>query len=102
VSSFPGLKDQIANGMSVRDAASPYLSGMSSILEVNPESVDLFDPTIRKALTSTDANGKSVLTPLWQFESQLKKDPRWLQTNNARDDLMSTTHGLLQSWGLSV
>lgn len=102
LSSFPGLADYIKSGQTVKDVASPYLQGMASTLELNPDSIDLFDPTIRKALSSVDAKGNAALTPLWQFEAQLKKDPRWLQTNNARDDLMSTTRGLLQAWGLSI
>lgn len=78
MSAFPALMDQIKGGMDVADIASPYMQAMGSILELNPERISLFDPTIRKALASTNKDGKPTVKPIWQFESELKKDTRWL------------------------
>ena len=100
----PGFKKELAAGMDLYDVASPYMQSMAKILELSPSSVDLFDPTIRKALSgaTVDKKGDTTSVPLGEFERQLKSDPRWLKTKNAQDDLMGVTHGILQSLGLSA
>lgn len=98
---FPELKQQIKEGMTVRDIADPYFQSMGNILEVDSSALDLFDPTIRKALSSykDEATGKVGVKLIWQFETDLRKDPRWLETNNARESLMQSTHQMLQDFG---
>jgi uncharacterized protein YneF (UPF0154 family) len=98
---FPGFEQEITNGMNVRDLADPYIQQMAQTLELSPDSLDLFDPTIRKALQTTDpASGKLMAKPMWQFEQELKQDPRWLQTDNARETLDHTTRNILNMWGV--
>lgn len=82
------------------DLASPYMQSMGNILEVNPGELDLFNPTIRKALQATDDKGQPTSKPLWQFENELRKDPRWLKTKNAQDSLLSAGHQVLSDFGL--
>lgn len=99
---YPGYADMIKQGVSVRQIADPYIQTMGQILELNPGSIDLFNPTIRQALTGRpDKDGKVQQVPLWQFETELRKDPRWMQTNNARDSLDGVAHGVLQNFGLA-
>ena len=76
---------------------------MSQVLEVNPEQVDVLDPTIQRGLTKKDpkTNAASAMT-LWEYEEFLKNDDRWLQTNNARESMMSVGSDLLRSFGLKV
>lgn len=99
-SAFPALQAQIDQGQTVEEIADPYRQQMASILELNPESIDLFDPTIQKALQYRDSAGNPGLKPLWQSEQDLRKDPRWLMTDNARESLMGTTHSVLSTLGL--
>ena len=97
---FSQFSTQIDAGQTIQDLASPYIQQMGQILEVNPQNLSAFDPTIKSALTYKDpSTGASGSQPLWQFENTLRQDPRWLQTNNARDTMMSTAHGVLQSFG---
>ena len=102
-SAFPAWAEQIKAGQNVADLASPYMQQMGKTLELDSNAIDLFDPTIRKALQASDPSGKvgtpSVM-PLWQFEQSLKQDPRWMKTQNAQDSLMANVHGVLQSWGV--
>jgi hypothetical protein len=94
---------QIDGGQTVQDLASPYIQQMANILEVNGSALNAFDPTIKKALTYKDpTTGQSGAQPLWQFENTLRQDPRWLQTNNARDSMMTVAHGVLQQFGMSI
>jgi hypothetical protein len=100
-STFPGFEAEIDAGMNVRDIAEPYIQSMSDILELNPAQIDLFSPKIRRAIQDTDPeSGKVQMKPLWQFERELRKDPRWLETKNARDTVMPTVHAVLQKWGV--
>lgn len=97
---FPGFKDQIMAGQNMVDIASPYIQGMSSILEINPGAVDLFDTTITGALNYKDDKGVTGAKPLWQFETELRKDPRWVKTNNAREGLFGVAHKVAQDFGV--
>lgn len=97
---FPGFKEQIMAGQNMIDIASPYLTGMSNILELNPGSLDLFDNTIISALNYKDKNGVTGAKPIWQFEVDLRKDPRWMKTNNAREGLMGVAHKVAQDFGV--
>ena len=99
----PGFAKELAAGQDLYDLASPYMQTMAKTLEINPGDVDLFDPTIRKALaSSSDKDGVAGSVPLWQFERDLKKDQRWLKTNGARDDLDKTARNLSQIFGVGV
>jgi hypothetical protein len=97
----PGLSDQLKTGQDLYDLASPYLSSMSSTLELNQGDLDLFDPTIRKALNSTGADGKPATMSLGDFEQSLRNDPRWMRTKNAQDSFSQTAHSILSSFGFT-
>jgi hypothetical protein len=38
--------------------------------------------------------------PLWDFEQQLRKDPRWLNTNRAQNDITGVASAVMQMFGL--
>ena len=99
-SKFPGLKDRIMSGETLEEIAAPYKDSYSRILEVNPKTINLRDPEITKALQSKDKDGKPTTKTVYQFEEDLRKDPRWLKTNNARDTLVGNTRKLLADFGL--
>lgn len=100
---FPQYDKQLAGGMTMQDIASPYITQMGNILEINPETVSAFDPTIKAALNYKDpTTGASSSQPLWQFENSLRQDPRWLGTQNAQDSIMGTAHKVLQDFGMAT
>jgi len=99
---FPQWAAQIDGGQTVGDLAQPYMQSMAQILELPAGSVNLFDNTIKQALTYT--NSKTLekgAKPLWQFENELRSDPRWKQTKNAQDSLMQVGHKVLADFGLA-
>lgn len=99
-SAFPVFAEQIKAGQNVSDIASPYQQTMGALLELNPNEIDLFDPTIRKALAGRDPKtGTPTAKSLWEFENDLRGDSRWLQTNNARDTTMATANAVLSAFG---
>jgi hypothetical protein len=99
-SRYPTFAEQIDGGFTVRQLASPYIQTMSSILELDSGSIGLNDPFITQAMTGLNTEGKPATKPLWQFEQELRKDPRWNYTNNAQQSLMNTARQVLQDFGL--
>lgn len=96
---FPSLAEQIKQGMTVKTLADPYMQQMAQTLELNPQTLTLKDPTIRQALQTVGPDGKPTMKAMWQFDNDLKKDRRWLSTNNAENTLMSTGHQVLKDMG---
>jgi len=102
---FPQYADQIKEGVTVGEIAAPYLAAQSKLWEVDPNKLDLFDPTLRGALTkiattSETKPGEPSIVPLYDFEKQLRSDPRWLKTNNARESMSQTAGQVLSDMGL--
>jgi hypothetical protein len=75
-SRYAGFVTQIDAGLAPRQIASPYIQTMASLLELDPNSIGLNDPTVTKALTSLDDKGMPAPTPLWKFEQEILNDPR--------------------------
>lgn len=100
-SKYRVFKEQILSGsMTVRDVASSYLNAMAQTLEIPVESIDLEDPEIQKAIaTSFNDKGEPVVKSVWEFTKDLKNDPRWGDTKNARDSMESTAVGVLRAFG---
>jgi hypothetical protein len=100
---FSGWSDQIDAGMTVADIASPYFQSMAQILELPSGSINLFDPTIKKALQYKDKNtGANAPKPLWQFENDLRSDSRWKSTQNAQNSMMQIAHQVLADFGVKT
>ena len=101
---FPAFRDRILNGESVLSIASPYIGAVSRILEVPEGSLDLEDPTIRKAMmgmtTTTGDKTSTTVKPLWEFEQELLKDSRWQYTANARQKLDGITLDVMGRFGV--
>ncbi len=102
---FPAFADQIKEGVTVGQIAAPYLAAQAKLWELDPNKIDLFDPTLRGALTkmTTTAENKPAepqIVPLYDFEKQLRSDPRWLKTNNARESMTQTAGQVLSDMGL--
>lgn len=87
-------------GKTMTDIADPYVQKMSELLEVNPNSVGLKNRLIQKALTAKTKDGAPAAMSLTDFGDLVRKDPRWAQTDNAKQQVADVTSQLLQSFGL--
>jgi len=97
---FPQYSKQLDGGQTVADIAAPYMQSMAQILELPQGSINLFDPTVKKALQYKNPGTlQGEAKPLWQFENDLRADPRWKQTKNAQDSLMQVGHQVLSDFG---
>jgi hypothetical protein len=96
--------DQIRAGQSLREVGSAYFQKAADLLELgNPDQVDVNDPLFsggRAFMAADPASGKMTQKGLWEFEKEVKKDSRWLNTKNAKDSTYERTGQVLQLMGL--
>lgn len=96
---FPALADKIKAGIDVKTLADPYIQSMSNILEIPDTGIDMFDPKIRGAMAFTLPDGKIGTKSIYDFEKELRQDPRWQYTNNARQQASSIATTVLKDFG---
>lgn len=100
---FGNWAKQIDAGQTIQDLASPFVQSMSQILELPPGSVTIWDPTIRGAMQHKDpSTGEREVQQIWEFENQLRDDPRWKKTKNAQDSIMQVAHQVLSDFGFKT
>lgn len=97
-SMYPAYSSQINSGMNLSDIASPYMQRAQQLLEMGPGSVNIQTPMIKSALQYTQ-NGMPTAMPMYDFERQVRQDPRWRSTDNAQDAFMSNAHQVLVNFG---
>lgn len=97
---YGAFRDQILAGQNAMDLASPYISSVASILELPQTDVDLFNSHVQKAMRAKPQPDGSQYS-VWQFENDLRADPLWKKTNNARESMMGTAHQVLKDFGLA-
>ena len=87
------VKDLLNQGYDLAQIYAPYKKLMSNILELSPDQIDLNDPALRSAITNQgDMN-------TYDFQRNLRKDPRWQYTQNARQDVSNSVLGVLKDFG---
>jgi len=100
-SMYPAYASQINSGMNVSDIASPYIGRAQQLLEMGPGAMNIQTPLVKQALQYMGPDGKPTAMPMYDFENAVRKDPRWLQTDNAQDSFMSNAHRVLQNFGFA-
>jgi len=99
-SRYPALADRIKAGETLQSIADPYMQSYAKVLEVNPNTISLDDNLVQGALAGTDAKGQPAAKSVWQFEQDLRNDPRYMKTQQAQDKAYSMAHQVLQDWGV--
>jgi hypothetical protein len=99
-SRYVGVADRINKGETFDSITSPYKRAMSNILEIDENSIDYTDPTIQQAVNMQNEQGQFMTKPIWQFEKDLRKDPRWQKTSNARASYDNIMLKVLKDFGL--
>lgn len=94
---YPAWADRIEQGFDPEQIFEPYRDTARRLLEVDDISFD--DPVLKSALQRTDASGKPVQMPLYEFEQQIRKDPRWDKTDNAYEVYANIGTNLLRTFG---
>jgi hypothetical protein len=86
------IKKLLAEGTDLSTIYAPYKRTMASLLELDPESIDINDSTLQTAIGDKEL-------PIYEFRKLLKKDPRWQYTNNAREEVSSKVLRVLRDFG---
>ena len=87
------VRNLLNQGYDLENVYAPYKNQMAAVLEINPDMIDLNDPTLRSAITDKgDMN-------LFDFKRQLRQDDRWQYTQSARDEVSSGALKVLQDFG---
>ena len=98
-SAFPAYADGIANGISIASQASNVLTSYATFLELDPETVDFNNPTVRKITQYIDpATGKPARMPQWMVEKTIKSDPAWGFTKNGQKAVDDLTLKVSTDW----
>jgi hypothetical protein len=92
-----GLPEKVGSlldkGVDLETIYDPYRQTMAAVLEINPETIKLDDPTLRAAI------GPDKEMTLFDYQRNLRKDPRWQYTNNARQEVSSIAQQVLRDFG---
>lgn len=87
------VRNLLNQGYDLENVYAPYKNQMAAVLEINPDQIDLNDPTLRSAITDKgDMN-------LFDFKRALRQDNRWQYTQSARDEVSSGALKVLQDFG---
>jgi hypothetical protein len=100
---YGAFAEQINAGQNVMDLAAPYIKSAATLLELPETDMDLFNTHIAKAMTAKPAKGaeSGSQMPLWQFENEVRADPLWRKTNNARESMMTVARSVAKDFGLA-
>ena len=97
---YAAFADAIDGGATITEIADPYRNIMADLLEMNPYDISLDNKLLQKALNQKTEDGKPAAMSLSDFADRVRRDDRWQYTDNAREEGMSITYGLLQQMGL--
>lgn len=97
---YGAFAEQIRAGQNVLDLAQPYIASVAQILELPATDIDLFNKYVSKAMSAKPGKDGSQY-PLWQFETELRSDPLWRKTNNAREGMMSVARQVARDFGMA-
>ena len=87
------VKGLLQQGYDLEQIFAPYKNVMGSLLELNPDEIDLNDTTLRSAI------GQDREMNIYDFKKALRKDSRWQYTQNAREEVATSVLGILRDFG---
>jgi hypothetical protein len=87
------VRDLLAQGYDLENVYAPYRSVMANELELDPNTINLNDPTLRMAITDKGD------TNMYDFKKAIRADNRWQYTQNARSEVSTAALGVLKDFG---
>jgi hypothetical protein len=87
------VRGLLGQGYDLEAIYAPYRQTMASVLEIQPDQIDLNDPTLRMGITDKgDMN-------LFDFKKALRQDSRWQYTGGAKEEVSNAALRVLQDFG---
>lgn len=87
------VRSLLGQGYDLEQIYAPYKGVMSSVLEINPDEIDL------KELAGYGLFSDKGQSNIFDFKRALRKDSRWQYTESARDEMSNTALNLLRNFG---
>jgi len=87
------VRNLLGQGYDLEAVYAPYRKTMAATLELQPDEIDLNDPTLRMAITDKgDMN-------LYDFKKALRQDSRWQYTGQAKEEVSKAALKVLEDFG---
>jgi hypothetical protein len=87
------VRSLLGSGYNLEDIYAPYKQTMASILEINPDQIDLNDSSLRMAI-----NEKGDMN-IYDYKKALRQDSRWQYTGQARESVSDAALKVLKDFG---
>ena len=100
-SAFPAYADGIAKNISLTSQASNVIQSVATLLEVDADTIDFDNPTVRKITQYVDpTTQKPAVMPQWMVERTIKSDPAWGFTKNGTTAIDDITYKAFSDMGI--
>lgn len=99
VGAYPAWADKIKEGYDPSVLAAPYKTTAENLLELGENQLGMNDQLMQKAMQGVGADGKPAVVPIWEFEKQVRADPRWQKTDNAYKTYTDVGTDILRMFG---
>lgn len=99
LSRFPGMASQFQRGLSLRQAADPYLKTIADTLDMPIDGVSLDDDLVQRVLNNVDEQGNFKPMSLYDAKLAARKDPRWKYTEKAKNEYTDAASQILKDFG---
>lgn len=87
------VRKLLGSGYNLDDIYAPYKKTMASVLEIDPEQIDLNDNSLRMAI-----NEKGDMN-IYDYKKALRQDTRWQYTGQAKESVATAALGVLKDFG---
>ena len=87
------VRKLLGSGYNLEDIYAPYKTTMASVLEINPDQIDLNDNSLRMAI-----NEKGDMN-IYDYKKALRQDSRWQYTGQAKESVSTAALKVLRDFG---
>lgn len=96
----PGLARFIDQGQTLRQAANPWLNALAMTWEVDPDSLDLNDDYVQRALNVQDEKGNFTTMSIYDTKKLGRRNKeKWDTTEQAKEEKTGIAQAILRDFG---
>lgn len=99
ISRFPGFAKQLQRGLTLKEAADPYMKTIAEVLEFDTDAIDLNDNLVQKVLNNVDGDGNFKPMSLYDARLAARSDSRWQYTSKAKTEYTGMANQILKDFG---
>lgn len=96
---YSSMAQFIDQGLTPQELLRPYIAKKAQILEIPEESITLNSSEGQQVISKV-VTDKGLL-PIYNYERELRQDPRWRFTKNANDEAANMVNSLLRTFGIA-